>query len=111
MEAGMADIHIQRKRGPGVWPWILGVAVLALVVWGVIEMTGSDRTAADQQEQVVPAAEQPATDPQFGDPATGTGTGQPGFGDPAADPPPPEPGGVPQGTTGTGTGTGTGIQP
>jgi hypothetical protein len=73
----MADIDIQKKEGPGIWPWILGVAVLALVVWGVIEMTGNDRTAADPQEPAVPAAEQPATDPQYTDPQ---------YRDPATDP-------------------------
>jgi hypothetical protein len=107
----MADIDIQKKEGPGIWPWILGIAVLALVVWGVMEMTGSDRTAADPQEPAVPAAEQPATDPQYTDPqyrdpATDPyrdpATDRPTT-DPATDPPMTDPQGAqgPAGTTGT----------
>ncbi|MEX2572412.1 MAG: hypothetical protein WD737_14025 [Gemmatimonadota bacterium] len=33
----MADINVERK-GPSVWPWILGLIVLALLVWAFIEM-------------------------------------------------------------------------
>jgi hypothetical protein len=69
----MADIEIQEKRGRGVWPWIIGVLVLAIVIWGVLELTGvTDAT------DVPPAAEElvpgepgtgPATDPaRPGDP-------------------------------------------
>lgn len=38
----MADIDIEQK-GPGVWPWIIGLLVLALLIWGVMEMFGGDR--------------------------------------------------------------------
>lgn len=37
----MADINIER-RGPGVWPWIIGLLVLALLIWGLVEMFGND---------------------------------------------------------------------
>jgi hypothetical protein len=120
----MADIDIQRKRGPGIWPWILGIAVLALVVWGVIEMTGNDRTAADPMDPAAPAAEQPATDPQwtqpqYQDPATDPQMTDPQLRDPAVDPQTDPATGQPQGTpgapgtrapgTGTDTGAGTGY--
>ncbi len=29
----MAEINIQRKRGPGAWVWILLIIVLAVLVW------------------------------------------------------------------------------
>jgi hypothetical protein len=82
----VADIDIQKKEGPGIWPWILGIAVLALVVWGVMEMTGNDRTAADPQEPAVPAAEQPATDPQYTEPQYRDPATDPTLRDPATDP-------------------------
>lgn len=37
----MADIKIERK-GPNVWPWIIGLVVLALLVWALMELLGSD---------------------------------------------------------------------
>lgn len=95
----MADIDIQKKRGPGVWPWIAGLVVLALIVWGVMEMTG-DRTAA-RDTGAQPAAEQQA--PTVGPaPDMTTQPGTPGT-DPAA------PGTTAPGTTAPGTGTGTGT--
>ncbi len=33
----MADINVERKS-PSVWPWVLGLIVLALVIWAVSEM-------------------------------------------------------------------------
>lgn len=61
----MADIDIQKKQGPGMWPWIVGVLVLAVVVWGVLEMTGNGRTAADGPDMTAPpAAEQAPVEPQ-----------------------------------------------
>jgi hypothetical protein len=38
----MADIDIQKKSGPGIWPWIVGLLLLVLVVWGVTRLTGTD---------------------------------------------------------------------
>ena len=41
----MADINVERKRGPGVWPWIIGVIILALILWWLFARggaTGSD---------------------------------------------------------------------
>jgi hypothetical protein len=92
----MADIDIQKKQGPGVWPWVIGVAVLALVVWGVAQMfdTRDDRALVDDTTYVAPAAEpwtaeppppatmptdpvapgQPQTVPPAQDAGVGTGT-------------------------------------
>lgn len=35
----MADINVERK-GPSVWPWVIGLLVLALLIWGLVEMFG-----------------------------------------------------------------------
>jgi len=35
----MADIRVERK-GPNIWPWIIGLIVLALLVWGLMELFG-----------------------------------------------------------------------
>jgi hypothetical protein len=44
----VAEIETQRK-GPSVWPWIIGLIVLALLVWALAELfTGGG-------EPVVPA--------------------------------------------------------
>ncbi len=37
----MADINVERK-GPSIWPWIIGLIVLALVIWALAEMFGRD---------------------------------------------------------------------
>lgn len=41
----MAEIDIERK-GPPVWPWILGLLALVLVVWGVVEYVQREQTGA-----------------------------------------------------------------
>lgn len=43
----MAEIGVER-RGPGVWPWILGLVVLALLVWGLLAFF-------DREPEVEPA--------------------------------------------------------
>lgn len=48
----MADIDV-RRRGPSIWPWIVGLVVLALVVWLLAETLGHDEPiVADRIEQV-----------------------------------------------------------
>ncbi|HET9983028.1 MAG TPA: hypothetical protein VFQ38_05565 [Longimicrobiales bacterium] len=44
----MADIHLDRRRGAGIWPWIIGLVVLGLLIWAIAELvdTGKDRAAA-----------------------------------------------------------------
>lgn len=49
----MADISVERK-GPSIWPWILGIVVLALLVWFLADaFTGDD----DDVVVVEPAVE------------------------------------------------------
>jgi hypothetical protein len=40
----MADINVERK-GPSIWPWIIGLIVLALLIWALAEMLGDDDDA------------------------------------------------------------------
>ena len=35
----MADISVRRK-GPTVWPWIVGLLVAALIIWAALEGFG-----------------------------------------------------------------------
>jgi hypothetical protein len=62
----MADINVERK-GPSIWPWIIGLLVLALLIWAVAEMVDRDDRVADTVETTVPAAEAP---PPAAPPAT-----------------------------------------
>lgn len=51
----MADINVERK-GPSVWPWIIGLLVLALLIWAIAEMVDTDETQVAGVEEVEPAA-------------------------------------------------------
>lgn len=53
----MAEINIERKKN--IWPWIIGLLVLLLLIWGVTEMMDND----DDAYAPVPAATSPTTDP------------------------------------------------
>jgi hypothetical protein len=50
----VADVRVER-RGPSIWPWIIGLLVLSLLIWLLVETFGNDDAAREQ-----PAAEQPA---------------------------------------------------
>lgn len=52
----MADINVTRK-GPSIWPWIIGLLVLALLIWGLAEMLGDDDDNVDAitTDEVIPA--------------------------------------------------------
>lgn len=43
----MAEIRVERKERRSLLPWILGLVLLALVVWGLMEMSDRDETPAD----------------------------------------------------------------
>ena len=38
----MAEIRVERKEKRSMLPWILGLLLLALVLWGISEMMGRD---------------------------------------------------------------------
>jgi hypothetical protein len=42
-ESIVADINVERK-GPSVWPWIIGLVVVALLIWALTQMFGPRET-------------------------------------------------------------------
>jgi hypothetical protein len=38
----VADIRVERRRKLGVWPWAVGLLVLALAIWALAEILGED---------------------------------------------------------------------
>lgn len=93
----MANIDIQKKKGPGVWPFVIGALALVLVIWAVVEFTGNDTmdttapaTTEQQQWETQPPPPPPpgpgvAPDPAAPgtQPGTQPGATQPGTLDPA----------------------------
>jgi hypothetical protein len=45
----MADIRVER-RGPRIWPWILGLLLLALVIWLAVTYFGTDEVEQVRDE-------------------------------------------------------------
>jgi len=41
----MADIDLERNESSSVWPWILGLAVVAFLAWGIAEAFDADDAA------------------------------------------------------------------
>lgn len=39
----MAEIRIERKHGRNLWPWLVGLVVLALLMWAIAELVNTDR--------------------------------------------------------------------
>ncbi|HEV2149857.1 MAG TPA: hypothetical protein VGR37_20835 [Longimicrobiaceae bacterium] len=56
----MADINVERKQR-NIWPWIIGLIVLALLVWLLASMFGRDDEAEVPDDAVV--VEAPAAAP------------------------------------------------
>lgn len=48
----MADIDLERKSSGSLWPWIAGLAVLALLAWGVGEALDTDEAAVVASDDV-----------------------------------------------------------
>jgi hypothetical protein len=64
----VAEIRVERKERRSLLPWILGLLLLALVVWGLMEMGDRDQTPADNgaaSSVDVPIPEQPAALRQY----------------------------------------------
>jgi hypothetical protein len=38
----VADIDVERKSGPPVWMWILGLLLLGLIIWAIVSMMNRD---------------------------------------------------------------------
>ena len=65
----MAEIPIQRKEGRNIWPLLIGLLVLAAVLWFVFARQRSPNTAAARADSAAVAT--PAVTP---DSAAGTTT-------------------------------------
>jgi hypothetical protein len=50
----MADAA--EPRGPGAWPWIAGVIVLALAIWGLTRLLDSSPPLRAEPVPAAPAA-------------------------------------------------------
>ena len=51
----MADTAVGR-RGPGAWPWVAGLIVLALLLWGITRLLNDPAPVAADPVPVAPAA-------------------------------------------------------
>lgn len=51
----MADIRVERK-GRSVWPWIVGLVVLALLIWAVMEMVEGNQAEMVDEDPVATGA-------------------------------------------------------
>lgn len=58
----MADIHVDR-RGPSIWPWIIGLIVLALLIWALTELLDNDDDLVTDPAGEQPARVEPAPEP------------------------------------------------
>lgn len=56
----MAEIKVERKS-PSVWPWVIGLLILALLVWGLTELLtdSSEPVLTDQPNSAVQAEPAP----------------------------------------------------
>lgn len=45
----MAEIKVEPKKKNSILPWILGLALLALALWGISQMRDNDRDDANRQ--------------------------------------------------------------
>jgi hypothetical protein len=57
----MADINVERKQR-SIWPWIVGLLVLALLIWLLASMfngNDDDGGVADETTVEAPAANSP----------------------------------------------------
>ena len=52
----MAEINLEKKRGPGAWVWVVALIVLALLVWALFfRHSGAPRTAGAGVTAMAPA--------------------------------------------------------
>lgn len=55
----MADINVER-RGPRIWPWIIGLIVLALLIWAIAEIVTRETITTRETVEVIPEPVAPA---------------------------------------------------
>ena len=52
----MAEINLEKKRGPGAWVWVVALIVLAILVWALFfRHSGPPRTAGVGATATAPA--------------------------------------------------------
>ena len=54
----MADINVERK-GPSIWPWIIGLIILALLIWALAALLDNDDDEVVLDEPVPAVVEEP----------------------------------------------------
>jgi hypothetical protein len=55
----MADINVERKSGPPIWLWIVGLVILGLIIWAIASMMGRDDTVRTTAADTALVATQP----------------------------------------------------
>lgn len=53
----MADIRIEEKKGTPIWPWLLGLLLLALVGWGLYEAFDTDDDMVAENTEMIDDAD------------------------------------------------------
>jgi hypothetical protein len=65
----MAEIKIEKKKGIPVWAILLGLILLALLIWAYIRMRGNDQQDVPRDVAVLewraPVVSSPGTDTSF----------------------------------------------
>jgi hypothetical protein len=52
----MAEINLERKRGPSAWVWVIGLIVLAILIWALFFRHSEQRAASRGSAQTVAAS-------------------------------------------------------
>ncbi|HWM91150.1 MAG TPA: hypothetical protein VN493_10315 [Thermoanaerobaculia bacterium] len=70
----MAEIRVERKERRSILPWILGLLLLALVIWGVTQMADRDDDVTDNGAAAVGVTiqQQPPALRQYAEAVTAT---------------------------------------
>lgn len=65
----MAEINVERKKN--VWPWIVGLIVLLLAIWGAMELMNTDERRAYTDPALGSTTIEPVTAPAAQQPVIG----------------------------------------
>ena len=73
----MAEIPIQRKQGRTMWPWLVGLAVLLVLVWALLGRHGTNRSVAARHDTTTTMSNGRMADTAMRAPYGSTGTATP----------------------------------